>query len=57
MRKNNITKNETDDRIEAVVKNWLHYASDRNGGRKERVEKKKRTELPTWRWRSVEPKI
>jgi hypothetical protein len=57
VRKNNITKNETDDRIEAVVKIWLHYASDRNGGRKERVEKKKRTERPTWRWRSVEPKI
>jgi hypothetical protein len=40
VRKNNTTKNETDDRIEAVIKNWLKYDSDRNGGRKARAEKK-----------------
>jgi hypothetical protein len=37
VRKNNTTKNETDDRIEGVIKNWLKYASDRNGGRKART--------------------
>jgi hypothetical protein len=40
VRKNNTTKNETDDRIEAVIKNWMKYDSDRNGGRKARAEKK-----------------
>jgi hypothetical protein len=41
VRKNNITKNETDDRIEAVVKNWLHYASDRNGAGRKGSKRKK----------------
>ena len=36
VRKNSLTQNETDDRIETVIKDWLKYASDRDGGRKKR---------------------
>lgn len=34
VRKNILTRQETDDRIENVIKDWLKYASDRDGGRK-----------------------
>lgn len=36
VRKNILTRQETDDRIENVIKDWLKYASDRDGGRKKR---------------------
>ena len=36
VRKNPLTKSETDDTIETVMKDWLKYASDRDGGRKRR---------------------
>lgn len=32
----NILRQEMDDRIENVIKDWLKYASDRDGGRKKR---------------------
>ena len=31
-----VRRQETDDRIENVIKDWLKYASDRDGGRKKR---------------------
>lgn len=34
VRRNILTRQETDDRIENVIKDWLKYASDRDGGRK-----------------------
>jgi hypothetical protein len=36
VRRNILTRQETDDRIENVIKDWLKYASDRDGGRKKR---------------------
>ena len=36
VRRNIRTRHETDDRIENVIKDWLKYASDRDGGRKKR---------------------
>ncbi len=36
VRKNILTRQETDDRIENVIKDWLKYASDRDGGRKKK---------------------
>jgi hypothetical protein len=36
VRRNILTRQETDDRIENVIKDWLNYASDRDGGRKKR---------------------
>jgi len=35
--RNILTRQETDDRIENVIKDWLKYASDRDGGRKKRT--------------------
>ena len=34
VRRNFLTRQETDDRIENVIKDWLKYASDQDGGRK-----------------------
>jgi hypothetical protein len=36
VRRNILTRQETDDRIENVIKDWLKYASDRDDGRKKR---------------------
>ena len=36
VRRNILTRQETDDRIENVIKDWLKYASDWDGGRKKR---------------------
>jgi hypothetical protein len=36
VRRNILTRQETDDRIENVIKDWLKYDSDRGGGRKKR---------------------
>jgi hypothetical protein len=36
IRRNILTRQETDDRIENVIKDWLKYASDRDGGWKKR---------------------
>ena len=36
VRRNILTRQETDDRIENVIKDWLKYDSDRDGGRNKR---------------------
>jgi hypothetical protein len=36
VRRNILTRQETDDRIENVIKDWLKHTSDRDGGRRKR---------------------
>ena len=45
VRRNILTRQETDDRIENVIKDWLKYASDRDGGRKKEKKFGSRTFL------------
>lgn len=41
MRQNRLCSNATDAEIYSVAKNWFRFASDREGGRKRRAEKKR----------------
>ena len=41
VRKNRLTGSATDSEIEAVAKDWFRFASDRDGGRKKRENKKR----------------
>ncbi|XP_061165314.1 uncharacterized protein LOC133174249 [Saccostrea echinata] len=41
VRKNRFCAQATDDDIEKLIKDWLRYAADRDGGRKKREEKKR----------------
>lgn len=42
VRKNRLTAMATDSDIDKVVKDWFRYAKDREGGRKQRADEKKR---------------
>lgn len=41
MRKNRFCAQATEADVEKVIKDWLRYSADRDGGRKRRAEKKK----------------
>jgi hypothetical protein len=46
-RKNQICSKATDDEISTVAKSWFRFASDSNGGRKERAKKAAAAEAAT----------
>ena len=41
VRNNQLTATATDQEVEAYIKRWLHLAGDRDGGRREREEKRR----------------
>ncbi|XP_049897756.1 uncharacterized protein LOC126388602 [Epinephelus moara] len=41
VRNNHLTATATDQEVEAYIKRWLHLAGDRDGGRREREEKRR----------------
>uniref|UniRef100_A0A672GHG3 DUF4806 domain-containing protein n=1 Tax=Salarias fasciatus TaxID=181472 RepID=A0A672GHG3_SALFA len=45
VRNNQLTATATDQEVEAFIKRWLHLAGDRDGGRREREEKRRATQL------------
>ena len=45
VRRNILLRDTTDVDISASIRDWLKYAKDRDGGRKERAERKRQQEL------------
>jgi len=41
VRNNRLTATATDQEVEAYIKKWLHLAGDRDGGRREREERRR----------------
>ncbi|XP_030608516.1 uncharacterized protein LOC115796315 isoform X2 [Archocentrus centrarchus] len=45
VRRNHLTATATEQEVETFIKRWLHLAGDRDGGRREREEKRRCTQL------------